>query len=129
MRKRAWEGVPQIVAITRVSKDGKLGLKKAVREQIGLAEGRALYLDVQDEVLLTTESGRGQELPVDGRNRTCLPEDVRAELGLGKGALAGLVQRPNAVALKVVEIAEAGALQDEILHRGLFGAINVRPGS
>ena len=31
MGKRAWNDIPQIVAITRVSKDGKLGLKKAVR--------------------------------------------------------------------------------------------------
>ena len=73
MGKRAWEGVSQIVAMTRVSKDGKLSLKKAVREQIGLQKGQTLYLDVQDEVLLTTEAGQGHEIPVDGRNRAALP--------------------------------------------------------
>jgi hypothetical protein len=115
MRKRAWEGIPQIVAITRVSKDGKLGLEKAAREQIGLQKGQALYLDAQDEVLLTTQMGEGQEIPVDGRNHICLPEKVRAELGLGKGALVGLVQRPNAVGVKAVEIAEVEALQTRLV--------------
>jgi hypothetical protein len=115
MGKRTWEGVPQIVAITRVSKDGKLGLKKAVREQIGVAEGQALYLDVQDEILLTTEAGRGQEVPMDGRNRICLPEGVLAELGLAMGGLVGLVQRPRAVAVKAVEIAEAEAGQARLI--------------
>ena len=59
MGKRAWEGVSQIVAITRVSKDGKLGLKKAVREQLGLEKGQALYLDVRDEVRPGEPSHRG----------------------------------------------------------------------
>lgn len=109
MATRAWEEMPQIVAIVPVSRDGKVSLKKAVRQQLGLQEAQALYLDVQDEVLLSADPNRGQEITPVGGSRPQLPESVRTRLGLSGGSLVGLVQRPNAVAVKAIEIAEAAA--------------------
>ena len=105
----AWEEIPQIVAIAPVSRDGKVNLKKVVRQHLDLDRGQALWLDTEDEVLLTTDASRGKDIPFVGSSRVQLPEGVLVRLGLGTGSLAGLVQRPSAVAVKAVEIVEAAA--------------------
>jgi bifunctional DNA-binding transcriptional regulator/antitoxin component of YhaV-PrlF toxin-antitoxin module len=100
--------VPQVVAITSISTEGKLTLKKAIRQYIGLQTGQLLFLDVGAEILLSM-AATGMEVPVDRRNRISLPERVLEKFGIAERTLVGLIQRPDAVAVKRVEIAkEAG---------------------
>ena len=100
--------VPQVVAITSISAEGKLTLKKAVRQYLGLQAGQSIFLDMREEILLST-AATGAEVPVDKRNCVNLPGRALEKLGVAEKALVGLVQRPGAVAVKRLEIAkEAG---------------------
>jgi bifunctional DNA-binding transcriptional regulator/antitoxin component of YhaV-PrlF toxin-antitoxin module len=100
-----FESVPQVVAITSISAEGKLTLKKAVRQYLGLQTGQSLFLDVREEILLST-AAIGAEVPVDKRNCVSLPGRALEKLEVAGKALVGLVQRPDAVAAKRLEIAE-----------------------
>ena len=62
------ENIPQVVAIVSISAEGKLTLKKAVRQHLALQPGQSLFLDMQKELLLSTDAV-GSEVPVDERNR------------------------------------------------------------
>jgi hypothetical protein len=97
--------VPQVVAITLLSAEGKLTLNKAVRQYLGLQTGQSLFLDMEEEILLST-AATGTEVPVDKRNCVSLPGWAFEKLGVAGKALVGLVQRPDAVAVKRVEIVE-----------------------
>jgi len=97
--KDVLNGIPQVMAIVRVSGNGKVSLKKEVRDYLGTGN-EALYLNEQNEILLTTrESASGNSAQVQG-NRLCLPEEVVAKLGLEKGSSVAMIQREKAVALK-----------------------------
>jgi bifunctional DNA-binding transcriptional regulator/antitoxin component of YhaV-PrlF toxin-antitoxin module len=97
--------IPQIIAIISVPANGRIGLKKAVRQHLGLENGRPLYLRAADEITVSTEP-IGTAIPLEKGNRITLPEGVQARLGLSKGTQIGLVQRPSAVAIKKVDIVE-----------------------
>jgi hypothetical protein len=99
------ENIPQVVAIVSISAEGKLTLKKAVRQHLALQPGQSLFLDMQKELLLSTDAV-GSEVPVDERNRVGLPERARERLEVVGKTLVALVQRPRAVAVKRVEIVE-----------------------
>jgi hypothetical protein len=106
VRNTALDGIPQIVAIISISVDGRLNLKKAVRQHLGLGDAKTLFLDMQDEILLSTEEGRGTELSLEKGTRIHLPEGALSRLGMAGRSLVGLVQRRNAVAIKKLEIVE-----------------------
>ena len=97
--------VPQVVAIVSISAEGKLTLKKAVRQHLALRPDQALFLDMRREIVLSTNA-TGAEVPVDKRNRVSLPERALEKLGVAGKTLVGLVQRPGAVAVKRLEIVE-----------------------
>ena len=99
------ENIPQVVAVVSISAEGKLTLKKAVRQHLTLQPGQSLFLDMQKELLLSTDAV-GAEVPVDERNRVGLPERARERLEVVGKTLVALVQRPRAVTVKRVEIAE-----------------------
>ena len=98
------ENVPQIVAIVAVSREGKFNLVKAARQYLGLKQGQPLFLDVGDEVLLS--SGSGDEVPTKGHGRVTLPPEALDRLGVSGAAHIALVQRPGALAVKRVKTAE-----------------------
>jgi hypothetical protein len=106
MREAIPEGIPQIVAIVSISTEGKLNLKKAVRQHLGLQGGQSIFLDLKGEVLISTELTTGAEISVGKGNRIQLSADALGKLGIGGKCLVGLLQRPNAVAVKKVEVVE-----------------------
>ena len=126
--------VPQIIAIVSVSQDGRLSLKKNVAEHLGVGKAERLFLDTQNEIVLSAAEGTGEEVFVLGGNKLRLPEGVLNRLEVAGGSLVGYVQRENAVAVKKVEIAEeegetAGAFDLETPHRIVRKAVtNPMPG-
>ncbi|MFB0543793.1 MAG: hypothetical protein ACETVR_03330 [Candidatus Bathyarchaeia archaeon] len=100
------EEIPQIIAIVSISPDGKVNLKKDVREHLGMKDAQTLFLDTQDEIILSAEEGTGEEIPLRKGNRILLPEGALRKLGITDRSLVGLVQRRKAVAVKKVEIEE-----------------------
>lgn len=100
------EKIPQIIAIVSISPDGKLNLKKDVREHLGMEDAQPLFLDMQDEIILSAEEGTGEEISVIKGKRIRLPEEALRKLGIADRSLVGLVQRRKAVAIKKVEIVE-----------------------
>jgi hypothetical protein len=109
MKYQRLGAIPQIVAIVPVKDDGQLRLVKAVKDYLGLVSETFLYLDIQDEVLLSTAGNHKQEIAVSRSGSLSLPSAVMQHLALTGPALVGLVQRPKSVAVKVVEIEEVAS--------------------
>ncbi len=114
--------VPQIIAIVSVSPDGKMNLKKDVRGHLGMKDGQTLFLDTQDEIILSAQEKKGEEIALMKGNRIRLPERALSKLDITDGSLVGLVQRRNAVAVKKFEVVEeegerAGVVDLETAHK------------
>jgi hypothetical protein len=65
----------------------------------------------------TAEDGPSHEIEVSKGNRVTLLDSVLARLNLQAQSLVGLVQRPNALAVKKLEIIEVEASQARLLDR------------
>lgn len=122
MARGSVKEIPQIIAIVSISQDGKLNLKKNAIEHLGVKKAKRLFLDTQNEILLSAAEGTGEEISVLGGNKLRLPEEVLNRLEIAGGSLVGFVQRENAVAVKKVEIVEeegqrAGVFDLETAHR------------
>ncbi|MHC4425457.1 MAG: hypothetical protein ACYSYV_05100 [Planctomycetota bacterium] len=102
--KKSSDGIPQVIAIVSPRPDGSLSLKKAVRQHLELSGNRILYLRTRDEIILSTQAGRGKKMTVDSKNRIRLTEKVLKTLGIVKQI--GLVERGNAIAIKAFKIVE-----------------------
>jgi len=100
------EEIPQVIAIISISADGKLKLKKAVREHLGMKESRPLFLHMQDEMIISTEKDKGEEVSVTRGNSIHLPNEALEKLGIDDRSLVALVQRSNGVAVKKFETVE-----------------------
>jgi len=98
------EEIPQVIAIVSVSTDGRMNLKKAVREHLGIKEPKKLFLDMSDEIILSTDEKKGEEIELIKGNRIHIPEQALRRLGMTTKSLVGLVERKNAVAIKKVKI-------------------------
>ena len=98
--------IPQVIAVASIKADGKLNLKKAVRQHVGLKDGEPLLLSMGDEVLLSSGRNGGEKLVVSRGGRACLPETALNRLGICEECSVGLVQRQDAVAVKVIETVE-----------------------
>ena len=103
------EEIPQVIAIVSVSTDGRMNLKKAVREHLGIKEPKRLFLDMSDEIILSTDEKKGEEIELIKGNRIRIPERALRRLGITTKSLVGLVERKNAAAIKRVEIVEREA--------------------
>jgi len=100
------KGIPQIIAIVRISRDGTLNLNKDIMDHLGVKKAEGLFLDTQNEVLVSTAEGTGEEIPVVAGGKIRLPEEALDRLEIAGGSLVGFIQRENAVAVKKVEIIE-----------------------
>ena len=105
-RRGLVKGIPQIIDIVSISQDGKLNLKKNVMAHLGVKKAERLFLDIQNEILLSATEGTGEEISVSAGNKLRLPEEVLDRLEMDGDSLVGLVQRENAVAVKKVEVVE-----------------------
>jgi hypothetical protein len=114
MAKTVWKDIPQIVTIVSVPANGRISLKKAVRQHLGLESGQPLYLSTAHEITVSTEA-QGDQIALEKGNRITLSEQVQARLGLSQGSQIGMVQRPNAVALKRVDIVECEGARARLL--------------
>ena len=109
------KGIPQIIAVTPISRDGNFSLKKIVIEYLGIKQATKLFLDIHDEILLSTIEGKGEEIPVIKGNIVKLPGEALTKLDITGSSLVGLVQRENAVAVKRVVIVEEEGERAEAL--------------
>jgi hypothetical protein len=100
------EEIPQIIAIVSVSTDGKINLKKDVRQHLGMKDDQNLFLNMQNEMTLSAHEKNGEQIAVMKGNRIRLPEKALSKLDITERALVGLVQRKNAVAVKKFEVVE-----------------------
>lgn len=98
--------IPQVIAIVSISPDGKLKLKKVVKEQLGMKEAQPLFLQMQDEMTISTEKGNGEEVSVTRGNSIHLPNEALEKLGIDDRSLVAFVQRSNGVAVKKFEAVE-----------------------
>jgi hypothetical protein len=114
MAKVTWEDIPQVVAIVSVPANGRINLKKAVRQHLGLEADQPLYLSLADEITLSTKA-TDAAIALEKGNRITLPDNVLAHLELSKRKRVGLVQRPNAVALKKVDVVERAGTRARLL--------------
>jgi hypothetical protein len=115
MRSVTVDEIPQIVTIVTVSDEGRLSLKKAARQHLGLGDAQALLLDMGDEIILSAEGGRGSECPLEKGGRITLSEDALSTLGIAGRSLVGLVQRERALAIKKVEVVEGEGERSRLL--------------
>jgi hypothetical protein len=106
MKKPILGKVPQIVSISSVKPDGKLRLVKVAKDYLELKPGQPVYVDIDGEVLLSTKPVSKAEIPVTKGGILVLPGAVMQRLLINGPVLIGLVQRPDAVAVKVVDIEE-----------------------
>jgi len=97
--------IPDVVAIVKASRDGKVNVKREVRDALGVRDG-PLYLEVGEEVLLTPRKTRAARPAEMQRNRLCLPGDVAAKLELEAESLVAMIERNRGVALKRLVIEE-----------------------
>ena len=116
MNNATVDGIPQVISIVPVSRDGKVSLKKDVKNYLD-GDSKDFYLDAQEEEVLlkTRKSATGKLAELKGY-RLCLPEDIVAKLKLAGGSLLAMIQRlglsskayrnQGAVALKKMEIEE-----------------------
>ena len=100
------EEIPQVIAIVSISPDGKLKLKKVVKEHLGMKEAKPLFLDMQDEIVLSTVRGKGEEIAVTRGDSIRLPNEALEKLGIDERSLVAFVQRSNGVAVKKFETVE-----------------------
>ena len=98
-----------MVAIVSVYPDGRINLKKAVREHLGMKGPQRLFLDMSEEILLSTDESKGDEIELIKSNRIRIPKEALRGLGITEKSLVGLVERKNAAAVKKVEIVERKA--------------------
>lgn len=93
-----------MIAIVSVYPDGRMNLKKAAREHLGMRGRQRLFLDMSEEILLSTDEAKGEEIELIKGNRVRMPEEALRRLGITEKSLVGLVERKNAAAVKKVEM-------------------------
>jgi hypothetical protein len=105
MKKRD-DQIPQLVSIVPLKSEGRLLLKKAVRQHLGLNGRRTLYLETTDEIILSAQRNRGKQIKIDSKNLIRLTDKVLSTLKVKEKGYLGLVQRANAIAIKAFQITE-----------------------
>jgi len=105
-KKKKHDNIPQLVSITSVTTEGMLNLRKAVRQYLEVDGKRKLYIKIKGEIILSAKSDKGKPIEMDSKNRICLPNEVLNLLGINKKIQVALVERDNAVAIKVFKIVE-----------------------
>jgi hypothetical protein len=113
MSKSQSDAVPQVVSIAPVDSNGKIRLRKEVREYLG--SDKALRLTMDGEVMLTAR-GSGDQAPVKG-GRLALPQSVLQTLDASSGTRIALVARGRALAIKTLEIEEQAAEEARAVDR------------
>ena len=106
------KAVPQVLAFAAVTRGGRVGLTKAVRQHL---DGGALYFDLQDEILLTNQATATTVPAQVHRTSMTLSEAVMQTLGVRHGALLAMVEREGAAALKAATAEERPSDHAELL--------------
>lgn len=92
--------IPQILAIVKAAKNGKINVKREVRRHLGVTDQSLFLLAQNNEVVLTPRKAKGAKAAEIQNNRLSLPSDLADELGVQKGDQVAVVARDSAVALK-----------------------------
>jgi hypothetical protein len=104
--KKTQEKIPQVLALTKVSLDGRVALKKKVQQYLRLGGQRSLYLDKRKEITISSQKRTTAETVAVERNGIRLPRDVIERLGINRGEHVGFVERNGALAVKALEVTE-----------------------
>ena len=91
---------PQVLALTGVTRSGKISVTKPVRCHLGLDGPKPLYLESKGEYVLCAAKHKGAEKLDVHKNGVRLPERVLDALGIRKGGSVALVERSGKVAVK-----------------------------
>ena len=120
-KTRVKEHVPQIVSIVPLLADGKVSLKKDVKNYLGGSD--SLHLDEQTEVILAAEK-TPSSTPAEFTGRhLILSQDILSTLELARGDLLAMIQREGAVALKKLEILERDADRARVVDYETAGKV------
>ena len=114
--------IPDIVAIVKASRDGKINVRREVRDALGVKDG-PLYLEVAEEVLLTPRKSAAARRVEMQRSRLCLPDDVVQKLKLETGSqsrsgMAACTGRSGRQPRDVPSVRRAGGLAGKVHPRG-----------
>lgn len=105
MASVATDNIPQVIDIVPASQDGKVSVKKIVRDY--LQAGReALHLDCGPEILLRPRACTSTMPANMSGSRLQLPREAISTLILDKNTLVAIIQRTEAVAIKRLAIEE-----------------------
>ncbi len=103
MTKRLEAKIPQILGFTKISADGIFKLKKKIVEYLKLTDNQVPYLNYNGEITLSAKPF-GIKATILNGNRIELPVKVLEKLGVVKRSNICFIERPNAVAIKKIEI-------------------------
>lgn len=99
--------IPQIIALAKISKAGKIGLRKSVREHLGVSAGDVLYLTLSPEICVSSKNQKGIPLTLAENFRIQLPESAMENLKPPKDYRIAIVERKHGVALKTFRLKES----------------------
>ncbi|MGC9780015.1 MAG: hypothetical protein HZR80_12290 [Candidatus Heimdallarchaeota archaeon] len=103
MTKRLETKIPQILGFTKISADGIFKLKKKIVEYLKLTDNQIPYLNYNGEITLSVKPF-GIKANVLNGNRIELPVKALEKLLITKRTDICFIERPNAVAIKKIEI-------------------------
>jgi hypothetical protein len=104
--KKNNDAIPQLVSIIPLKSEGKLLLKKAVRQHLGLTGKNTLYLDTKNEIILSAQKNKGEQVKINSKNLIRLTDKALSILKIKEKTQVGLVERANAIAIKTFQIIE-----------------------
>jgi len=108
--------LPQIICLSKIGKENKIRLKRAVLRYLKHQPDQNLYLKFENEFLLNTKEITGIEIPLEN-NYITLPEDVHKHLQIEKNTYICFIQRPEAVAIKKFEVIRNNVIQPHIFDQ------------
>ena len=103
MTKRLETNVPQIIGFTKISVNGTFKLKKKVADYLKLTDNQIPYLNYNGEILLSAKPF-GIKATVLSGNRIELPLKAIEKMNIEKRSNICFIERPNAVAIKKIEL-------------------------
>ena len=101
--------LPAVLAFIPISADGWITLNKTVRKHLEFEELKKLFLEMHDEVVITSQGNNVKQIASTKGNRIQLPEKALKKLEVSANSLVALIERKDAVAIKrfVIEEREA----------------------
>jgi hypothetical protein len=109
------ESIPQIIDIKSTSMSGYISIKK-VMDYLQISSDQPLSITDKDEILMSIASGGVQLSILDG-NKIKLPSYIIDKLGITGKSKVCFIHRPNAVAIKRLEVEIVESIYPKIIDK------------